>query len=201
MGQRASKLSVSSGSADDVAQLMTWDKEAAKIRRETPLLDRTTIESLWNIASFSQLIAKAHTDQRVLVKDESGGVVAGAKIYNSGSYIYIDYLATHPKNLIGKGVKGGGSTIIIFSIERSINLGFHGRLELHSLNNINTFYFFKKIGFQTKEKGFEFTLHTQLSPEYGQHLFLSSEAAQKFLTGYRVQVAQDTHQAFNIGTP
>lgn len=84
----------------------------------------------------------------VFTKDGKLAAVYTYKLDKKKGSLYVDYLASSPDNFLsGKSaIKGGGTQAIKQAVQKSIDSGFNGRVELDALPDAAPFY--EKLGFK-----------------------------------------------------
>jgi hypothetical protein len=105
------------------------------------------------------------------VRDDSGNLQAGAIVSAIDDYLYLDYIATAPWNLVAtllKHIKGAAKSLIRSISSESFDRGYNGRIILDVAGSAG---FYKKMGFVETGEG------SVNIPE----MVLTTEAAKKLI--------------------
>ena len=121
-----------------------------------------------NVRSNFNILSVINRSKLETIQDGNGTIQALANLSLSKNAVYVDYLVTSPWNLPEvkdkRKVKGAGTAMIKHIVQRSIDMGFGGAVELEATPNAEPFY--EKLGFiRSKKEGL-----MKLSPENAQKL-------------------------------
>lgn len=119
-------LSTSGGSAKDADQLTNWTAKAADLAKANPSL----ADELEDSSSSGAKLANLKNSSRVIVKDDTGQVQAGAKIIKRKDSFYLESLVASPSSVAGKDANSGKAAVLASVVQKSMKAGFGGKVDL-----------------------------------------------------------------------
>ena len=140
------------------------------IENDSPLLRR--IEANARLISLIQSDAVSTPENFRGVRDTNGNLQAGAIVTDMDDYLYVDYMATAPWNIIRdspRGVRRAATKLMAQIVRESIDRGYRGQIMVDAVGGTADFY--RTIGFIETEEG------SVSAPE----MVLTLEAARNFL--------------------
>lgn len=141
------KLSTGTATREDANQIKTMSHLARSLaQKETTKGGQRLLYDVSNIWSY---IASGMRLKNTIVVHSRDGVESAARITSQKNYIYVDYLASNPRNVAGgKGAVSGSATAALVAVAKKAyaeGKGFH----LTALSSAAPFY--RKIGMSEPE--------------------------------------------------
>jgi hypothetical protein len=150
-------------------ELEEWSRVANSnvcraIEEDSPRRDR--IQANAGMIALIQEEALLQAESFRGMRDRAGNLQAGAIVTDLGEYLYVDFLASAPWNIIGDSLLSvrRAATILMAQIVReSIEKGYGGRVVVDAVGGTADFY--RRMGFIETEAGSAITPEMALSPE------------------------------------